>query len=92
MFFHNAGSTDLADFHFRVEGAARRGPLTRCCFRLPATLHPWFARVLQCATCGSDDGVTQVACSSSVGRLTTDFPGGASLARSAPPTPFPDIP
>jgi hypothetical protein len=36
MFFHNAGSTDLADFHFRVEGAARRGPLTRCCFRLMA--------------------------------------------------------
>ena len=34
MFFHNAGSTELADFHFRVEGAARRGPLTRCRFRL----------------------------------------------------------
>jgi hypothetical protein len=38
MFFHNAGSTDLADFHFRVEGAARRGPLTRCRFRLLASV------------------------------------------------------
>ena len=39
MFFHNAGSTELADFHFRVEGAARTRtadalPLSPDCERL----------------------------------------------------------